>query len=215
MVNHYERLNVTQDAPPEVIQAAYRALAKRLQPDRLGEHPGLDEAGLAQMAALNAAYEVLIDPQRRQAYDAALAPTSSQRVDIRLDELEREAVQPVWSPSRRTWLWGAGAGVVIVLAMVGVGGQLLGPQQTERALAAVASEAPRPPSVDELSRMSDEELLKVLPTLAPEPSARAARSPQVLSHPHLLDGSPLRLRTEGELIDPLAPDAPPSAARVP
>lgn len=63
-MNHYERLKVTQDAPVEVIRAAYRALAQALPDDAHRE---------AQMLALNTAYETLMDPELRQGYDIALA----------------------------------------------------------------------------------------------------------------------------------------------
>lgn len=72
-MNHYERLKVTQDAPPEVIRAAYRALANRLQ-----AHPpapgAAADAAQEEMMGLNAAYETLIDPMLRRDYDASLAP---------------------------------------------------------------------------------------------------------------------------------------------
>lgn len=73
-VNHYERLKVSQDAPPEVIRAAYRALAAKLHPDRQqqGVASGPDDVAHGEMAALNAAYEVLIDPKLRTEYDATL-----------------------------------------------------------------------------------------------------------------------------------------------
>ena len=58
-MNHYERLNVTQDAPPEVIRAAYRALANRLHPDRNPpEHAREAEAAFADVSA---AHELLSD----------------------------------------------------------------------------------------------------------------------------------------------------------
>jgi DnaJ-class molecular chaperone len=69
-VNHYERLKVSQDAPAEVIRAAYRALAAKIQPERAGA--ALTDGGQDEMALLNAAYEVLIDPKHRQEYDATL-----------------------------------------------------------------------------------------------------------------------------------------------
>lgn len=73
-MNHYERLKVTQDAPPEVIRAAYRALANRLQ--ALPVAPGsAADAAQDEMMGLNAAYETLIDPMLRRDYDASLAPT--------------------------------------------------------------------------------------------------------------------------------------------
>jgi curved DNA-binding protein CbpA len=60
----YAILQVSQDADQEVLQAAYRALARRFHPDL-----STDPAASAQMALLNAAWETLGDPERRAAYD--------------------------------------------------------------------------------------------------------------------------------------------------
>lgn len=66
--------------------------------------------------------------------------------------------------------------------------------------------------------MSDEELLRALPTLdgqarAPdEVPVAGGRSLLGNSGPHPLDGTPLVLRSDRELIDPLAPDVPPGAS---
>jgi hypothetical protein len=68
VADHYERLKISRDAPLEVIRAAYRALAAKHHPDRHGQSEGAN----TDMAALNAAYEVLCDPQTRAAYDATL-----------------------------------------------------------------------------------------------------------------------------------------------
>lgn len=68
-MNHYERLKVNPDAPVEVIRAAYRALAAKYHPDRHTQ----SQSTHAEMVALNAAYEVLADPQTRAAYDAELS----------------------------------------------------------------------------------------------------------------------------------------------
>jgi curved DNA-binding protein CbpA len=68
VVDHYERLKISRDAPLEVIRAAYRALAAKHHPDRHGQSEGAN----TDMAALNAAYEVLCDPMARAAYDATL-----------------------------------------------------------------------------------------------------------------------------------------------
>ena len=62
----YAVLQVSQDASQEVLQAAYRALARRLHPD-LSDDPSAS----ARMARLNAAWETLGDPERRAAYDRA------------------------------------------------------------------------------------------------------------------------------------------------
>jgi len=50
-VNHYQRLKVSQDAPAEVIRAAYRALATKLHPDRQGPDTGPQDVLHSEMAA--------------------------------------------------------------------------------------------------------------------------------------------------------------------
>ena len=65
-LDHYRVLQVDPAADVEVIQAAYRVLARRHHPD----HSGDDAA----MKRLNAAWEILGNPQRRRAYDTTRAP---------------------------------------------------------------------------------------------------------------------------------------------
>lgn len=78
-MGHYSRLKVTQDAPVEVIRAAYRVLAAKYHPDRhVTDAPGGAEAH-AEMSALNTAYQVLINPQTRKDYDALLAERKALR----------------------------------------------------------------------------------------------------------------------------------------
>jgi len=57
----YQVLQVAPDAEPEVIRAAYRALAQKHHPDAGGSHD--------RMAQLNHAWAVLSDPQSRRNYD--------------------------------------------------------------------------------------------------------------------------------------------------
>ncbi|MGH2455414.1 MAG: DnaJ domain-containing protein [Candidatus Limnocylindria bacterium] len=63
--DHYKTLQVAPEADPEVIGAAYQVLAGRL-------HPETDASGIHEYrkAELDRAYAVLVDPARRQAYDA-------------------------------------------------------------------------------------------------------------------------------------------------
>lgn len=61
----YAELGVAPQAEPEVVRAAYRALAQRYHPDRVGA--GL--AAAAKMARLNGAYEVLGHADSRRIYD--------------------------------------------------------------------------------------------------------------------------------------------------
>lgn len=69
--DHYRLLQVDPAADLEVIQAAYRVLARRHHPDLSGS----DET----MKRLNAAWEVLGDAQRRAEYDRSrgAAPASN------------------------------------------------------------------------------------------------------------------------------------------
>ena len=63
-VDPYKILQVDSEAEDEVIQAAYRRLARKYHPD-LAETP---EAA-ARMAAINAAWELIGDPAARAAFD--------------------------------------------------------------------------------------------------------------------------------------------------
>jgi len=64
-IDAYKTLQVDPEAEDEVIQAAYRRLARKYHPDVSG--PGPESAG--RMAAINRAWETLRDPVRRRAYD--------------------------------------------------------------------------------------------------------------------------------------------------
>lgn len=289
-VNHYERLKVSRDAPPEVIRAAYRALATKVHPDRSGAKTGPDDDQHAQMAALNTAYETLMDARARQVYDDALdiagpadtgrastfgpsertrrserdsepngERTRGRRKDADADEdangpstrVDMDWLTPraadtraLWPPSPRLAMAGGGVGLLVLLGLLGWLWQMWGQHQMERALShqyasrppAVAeaamppdlltrqaagmtpeAAAPRPltmgraPTVDELARMSDEELLSALPALDGTMPAATSRMPSLIvpardNRPHPLDGgAPLSLRADQDLVDPLAP----------
>jgi curved DNA-binding protein CbpA len=62
--NPYDILQVSPNALPQVVEAAYRALALLQHPDRTGD-PEDDHV----MADLNWAFSVLRDPEQRIAYD--------------------------------------------------------------------------------------------------------------------------------------------------
>lgn len=62
---HYDTLHVSRDAPIDVIQSAYRSLARKYHPDRRGGSPESQAA----MQALNAAYDVLKNPLTRAEHD--------------------------------------------------------------------------------------------------------------------------------------------------
>jgi hypothetical protein len=62
---YYDVLQVERHASPECVRAAYRRLAHKYHPDKM---PGNANATRA-MAAINAAYEVLSDTDRRAEHD--------------------------------------------------------------------------------------------------------------------------------------------------
>ena len=64
--NYYEILQVSPNAEPSVITAAYKRLAQTYHPDT-ARGPTIS----ARMADINEAYEVLSDPVRRAIYDRA------------------------------------------------------------------------------------------------------------------------------------------------
>jgi DnaJ-class molecular chaperone len=67
-INHYATLGLDRHCTAAQIHAAYRLLAKQHHPDL---HPGLPTA-LQRTQALNAAHEILSDPDQRVAYDREL-----------------------------------------------------------------------------------------------------------------------------------------------
>lgn len=62
--DYYEVLGVSRDASPEEIKKAYRRLARKYHPD-VSSEPDAEE----RFKEINAAYEVLSDPERRAMYD--------------------------------------------------------------------------------------------------------------------------------------------------
>lgn len=81
----YEILQVHPSALPEVVEAAYRALALVHHPDRSGRQDG------TAMAELNWAYAILHDPERRIEYDrsrVAIPIGSSERTSL-MERMER------------------------------------------------------------------------------------------------------------------------------
>jgi curved DNA-binding protein CbpA len=67
----YRLLQVDPNAFPEVVEAAYRALARLYHPDR-----SLSPETEAMMTDINWAYATLRDPDERAAYDGTRAPVS-------------------------------------------------------------------------------------------------------------------------------------------
>lgn len=69
-MNHYQRLGVAIDGQPDLIRAAHRRRARATHPDSTGS---VDD----EMAAVNAAWFVLRDPERRRRYDGVIGSSPS------------------------------------------------------------------------------------------------------------------------------------------
>lgn len=101
-MNHYEVLEVSQSASPEVIKAAYKSLMQRYHPDR---NPG-DAKAVERSVATAQAYEVLSDTARRAAYDlelklrARVAPA----VEARARHIVTAAARQEKGPGSRAWM---------------------------------------------------------------------------------------------------------------
>ena len=76
LLDPYRVLGVADDAAPEEVQLAYRRLAKTWHPD-VNPAPG----AAARFRRVNAAYEILGDPSRRDAFDRGLLDDRARTVD--------------------------------------------------------------------------------------------------------------------------------------
>lgn len=70
----YDVLQVSRNADPETIKAAYKSLVQRFHPDKNPGNPNAEK----NIKILTRAYEVLSDPVKRAGYDAALAEDDDQ-----------------------------------------------------------------------------------------------------------------------------------------
>jgi len=89
-VDPYRVLQVTPDAEPEVIQAAYRALARKHHPDVGGSE--------LQMAMLNAAWETLRNAGDRARYDLDRRTEDAQRTRAEQPPVDRSTFATAPSP---------------------------------------------------------------------------------------------------------------------
>lgn len=101
-MNHYEVLEVSQSASPEVIKAAYKSLMQRYHPDR---NPG-DAKAAERSVAVALAYEVLSDTDRRAAYDLELKQRASvaPAVEARVRHIVATATQQERGLGARAWM---------------------------------------------------------------------------------------------------------------
>ena len=162
---HYDNLKVAQNAPIEVIRAAYRVLARMY-------HPDVNSAPDAQrvMSLINEARRVLADPVLRAAHDAWIA---NQRVDARQARqmtIQQSASGPgaagrgAHSPARR---WHrldaaraiAGKTLYVAIALALLGGQTWlhsgAPSRFDQAVADHVEDASTPATAHHMKSMGD------------------------------------------------------------
>lgn len=114
-MSHYDVLGVRPDATPAALRSAYLAAARRDHPDR---HVGADAATRARaerrMRAVNEAWSVLGDPERRRAYDRARAgaarPSPPPSTGARPTADRSRWAEPTPSEEVRDWRAYAAAG---------------------------------------------------------------------------------------------------------
>jgi curved DNA-binding protein CbpA len=100
MGTHYESLKVTEDAPPEVIRAAYRALSLKYHPDRTNGNP----QALRQMQRINEAHDVLSDRWKRDAYDGELNRHRNPGASVRRGSPKPVRHEVRFSSPRPAWM---------------------------------------------------------------------------------------------------------------
>ncbi len=86
MANLYEILEVSEKASKEVIEKAYRVLAKKYHPD-LQEESQKQEAE-RKMKQINEAYDILSNEEKRKQYDIELEQTKQEEKQINAQQYE-------------------------------------------------------------------------------------------------------------------------------
>lgn len=87
MKNYYEILEVDKNASQEVIEKAYRALAKKYHPDL--QQGAKQQEYAEKMKIINEAYDVLSDSLKRQQFNEQLQKEQIQNQAISREEQER------------------------------------------------------------------------------------------------------------------------------
>lgn len=98
MRTHYENLKVAQNAPEEVVRAAYRAMSLLYHPDRNGGSADAHKI----MQIINDAYAVLSDPLERALYDQKLARSRTATAQDWHDQTTHAVRRPA-VPKRSWW----------------------------------------------------------------------------------------------------------------
>lgn len=139
--NAYAILNVSPDADPVVIEAAYKALMKKYHPDRLEG----GEASIAKAAMINEAFTTLKDPRKRAEHQRRHMPP--ERVFV-----PPEARAPIADPRLKVaawsgWVAALAFGVALAITVSAREQQFAVAQPQQIAAAAAQEEAAPEPQV--------------------------------------------------------------------
>jgi len=88
MKNYYELLEVSENASPEVIEKAYKALVKKYHPD-LQPNEKKQEAE-NKIKIINEAYEILSDNEKKQKYDEQLRRQKLKEEQLKYAEINKK-----------------------------------------------------------------------------------------------------------------------------
>lgn len=77
--NYYDILQVNRNASPEIIEKAYKTLAKKYHPDLQTEENKKQSEEI--LKEINEAYEILSDSEKKYAYDASLSQKEAQSLN--------------------------------------------------------------------------------------------------------------------------------------
>jgi hypothetical protein len=108
----YEILQVSPQAEPDVIEAAYRRLARKYHPDVSPE-----PATLQRMSELNHAHDILIDPEKRAVYDQRRFRALQAIDDAQHYPARPEGKQSWLAALPFSWLLLAGGATAVLVAL--------------------------------------------------------------------------------------------------
>ena len=147
---HYDNLQVTENASPEVIRGAYRYLSQKWHPDR---NPRTVEQATRITQIINEAFAVLSDPHRRREHDVWIqdqraAQAAKERVEPKSASEEPAQKAPAPAPgiyrilrSGPTGILATSFAIGAIVAIVYSGGKDRGVPEVPQALLSVVNES--------------------------------------------------------------------------
>ena len=200
---HYDNLKIARDAPIEVVRAAYRALSLLYHPDR---NPGDPEAE-RNMALINAAYEVLSDPDRKLEYDESIGPAeaatrpqpkheSDTRPYIGMPRFRRSREDNSALPPQERWRnYGVWSAVTVVSILMAVGAfALYRAQDVPHSLASLAVAPVEAPSTRQSAASEAQQLWRSMGSGAvrtdPSSTTTSSTNPEATTRPEPAPATP-------------------------